>query len=354
MFFCRYQPTTVARSSASITQWRGIILPPDAKIPCQSVRTYGESDYLIGDIPEQLAILGRLRLGDLWDYIRDSLAVRDVIILSLISSNNNENNVFSRYVETMRTSGRAAVINKRTEPSLIRDMYVLAADSKDCPSPVVSTLSLVNVDPKQLFLVIIGTGKRTNKSSSRANESQSSSHLIYKPVSLQDSTTRRDPRLLKSKDPRSGASDPAETITPVTHPAVKSTAEPSKINERENVLKRFSAETAVVSTDNLNEENMEVDEEQDDKYKKQLVISEFNDVDYRFLDQDMDHRLSTIIPANEGRTDVFGKGSFSDVMSSDRDADDRTIKSTFMAEGRERRDNDSDFRASDVKRTSPR
>jgi hypothetical protein len=183
------------------------------KIACQSVRVYGESDYLIGDIPEQLAILGRLRLGDLWDYIRDSLAVRDVIILTLTSSNTNDNNAFSRYVETMHTSGRAAVINKRTEPSLIRDMYVLAADIKDCSSTVLSTLSLsTDIDPKQLFLVVIGSGKRTIKSSNRSNENQSSSHLTYKPVSLQDSTTRRDPRLLRNKDPRLGASNVSETI----------------------------------------------------------------------------------------------------------------------------------------------
>jgi hypothetical protein len=112
----------------------------------------------------------------------------------------------------MRTSGRAAVINKRTEPSLIRDMYVLAADIKDCPPNVRSILSLsTNIDPKQLFLVIIGSGKRT-KSLNRSNENQSSNYLTYKPVSLQDSTSKRDPRLLRHKDPRLGTSNLSETI----------------------------------------------------------------------------------------------------------------------------------------------
>jgi hypothetical protein len=109
----------------------------------------------------------------------------------------------------MRTSGRAAVINKRTEPSLIRDMYVLAADIKDCPANVISTLSLsTNIDPKQLFLVVIGSGKRTIKSLNRSNES-----LTYKPVSLQDPASKRDPRLIKNKDPRLGSGNVSETIT---------------------------------------------------------------------------------------------------------------------------------------------
>jgi hypothetical protein len=91
-------------------------------------------------------------------------------------------------------------------------MYVLAADIKDCPSNVISTLSLsTNIDPKQLFLVVIGSGKRTIKSLNRSNENQSSSHLTYKPVSLQDSVSRRDPRLIRNKDPRLGTSNVSET-----------------------------------------------------------------------------------------------------------------------------------------------
>ncbi|CAF3370644.1 unnamed protein product [Rotaria sp. Silwood1] len=422
-----YQPTPIARSSSVANQWRGVILPPDAKIPCQSVRIYGEGDYLIGDIPEQLGILGRLRLGDLWDYIRDSIAVRDVIILTLISSNNNENNAFSRYVDTMRASGRAAVINKRSEPSLIRDMYVLAADMKDCPLNVISALSLsTNIDPKQLFLVVIGSGKRT-KSLNRPNQSQSLSNITYKPVSLQDTALIRDPRLSRNKDPRLGGSNVTETIstananlstsqsTSTTNtkaipteystedlsklisesldhirrattidaipPIVMSTIELLKSSGREDLCTRFTNDLntaiseckatketnltkAVITGDNLNEENMEVDEEQDDKQKKQLSMSEYNDVDYRFLDQDMDHRIkTTIIPENDNpndrRKDVTKKSRFSDViLSSHRDADDRTIKSNFMGGEREKRTtivgNDSDFRTGDTTRTSPK
>ncbi|CAF5158334.1 unnamed protein product [Rotaria sp. Silwood1] len=91
-------------------------------------------------------------------------------------------------------------------------------------------------------------------------------------------------------------------------------------------------------------------------------MSEYNDVDYRFLDQDMDHRIkTTIIPENDNpndrRKDVTKKSRFSDViLSSHRDADDRTIKSNFMGDEREKRTtivgNDSDFRTGDTTRTS--
>ena len=163
---------------------------------------YGENEHLISHIPEQLVILGRLRLADLWDYIANSLAVRDILILTLISSSllTNDNESFSQYVDTMRKSGRAAVISKCTNPSLIRDMYILAADTKECPSSVFSTFSLpMTFDSKELFLVIIGSGKRTNRSVIRDHVSN---HLTYKPIVLQDSTVTRDPRLQKNKDPR--------------------------------------------------------------------------------------------------------------------------------------------------------
>jgi hypothetical protein len=148
------------------------------------------------------------------------------------------------------------------------------------------------------------------------------------------------------------------TSADVRQSIVMSTMEFLKSIEREDLCKRFANEiakqtslnTAVIAEDNLNEENMEVDDEQDDKHKKQLSISEYNDVDYRFLDQDMDHRMPTIIPKNEGRT------RFPDVLSNDRDADDRTIKSSLMGGGREKRTpvigNDSGFRANDGKITS--
>ena len=183
-------------------QWRGVIQTADTKLSCQSVHIYGESDQLIHHIPEQLLILGRLRLADLWDYIANSLPVRDVLILTLISSSLviGDNDLFLQYVDTMRKAGRAAVISKCPSSSLIRDMYILAADTKECPSSVLSTLSLpVSLESKQLFLVIIGSGKRMNK---LINRDQLLNHLTYKPAVLQDSTMTRDPRLQNNRDPR--------------------------------------------------------------------------------------------------------------------------------------------------------
>jgi len=156
------------------------------------------------------------------------------------------------------------------------------------------------------------------------------------------------------------------TSADVRNSIVMSTMEFLKSNGREELCKRFTNElakeanssTTGITEDNLNEENMEVDDEQDDKYKKQVSISEYNDVDYRFLDQDMDHRITTTIPENERQKDIIGKSNFSNVLSSDHDADDRTIKSSIIEEGRKKRttniDNDSDFRTSDAKIASPR
>jgi hypothetical protein len=108
----------------------------------------------------------------------------------------------------MRISGRAAVISKCTNSSLIRDMYILAADTKECPSNLLSSLFLpITFESKQLFLVIIGSGKRTIKSMNRSNE-----NLTYKPVPLQDSTVIRDPRLLRNKDPRLNRSSTQQLI----------------------------------------------------------------------------------------------------------------------------------------------
>jgi hypothetical protein len=100
------------------------------------------------------------------------------------------------------------VISKRTDPSSIRDMYILAADTIDCPPNVLSTFSLpITIDSKQLFLVIIGSGKRTTKSINRLHDNQSLNNLTFKPVLLQDTTVTRDPRLLRNKDPRLGTKD---------------------------------------------------------------------------------------------------------------------------------------------------
>ncbi len=95
------------------------------------------------------------------------------------------------------------MISKCTNSSLIRDMYILAADTKECPSSVLSSLFLpITFESKQLFLVIIGSGKRTIKSINRSNENQLLNNFIYKPVALKDLTVTRDPRLLRNKDPR--------------------------------------------------------------------------------------------------------------------------------------------------------
>lgn len=330
-----YQPTPISRSISEPIQWRGAILLPDSKLLCQSVHIYGESDYLVSDIPEQLSILGRLRLGDLWDYVRGSLPGRDITVLTITSTNSDDTNAFSRYIDTLRSTGRAAVMNKRTEPSSIRDMYILPADTKDCPANVISTLGLsMNVDPKQLFLVVVGSGKRTSRTTpaNKSNESQ----FTYKPVSLQETAVRRDPRLVKNKDPRLASSSNSEVMTSlasagtttlipnqfstddlvklmsqsierirqapstdVKQSIIMSTLEILKSNNREDLCKRYTNDAAkyigantAVTVDNLNEENMEVEDEQDNKYDKQLELNEFNDVDYRLLDQDMDHRMS--------------------------------------------------------------
>lgn len=188
------------------------------KIPCQSSRTFGDAEYLVGEIPEQLTIVGRLRLTDLWNYARDSLPVRDVILLNLTSDHPS----FHRYVDQLRSSGRPAVLAKKSEPSPIRDMYILAADTKECPPAIFAALTLpTTFDPKHLFLLIIASGKRTIKSSARANDSPSISNLTYKPVSLQEntslSTAARDPRLSRNKDPRLPSAS-ASAIPDITVP----------------------------------------------------------------------------------------------------------------------------------------
>ncbi|CAF1212957.1 unnamed protein product [Rotaria sordida] len=396
-----YNPSKIQNETSSIcqpksithlpNQWRGIIHPSDIKIPCQSVHVYGESDYLIENIPEQLIILGRLRLGDLWDYIRESLTVRDILILTLISSstNTNDNELFSKYVDTLDTSGRAAVISKCVSSSLIRDMYILAANTKDCPSNVLSSLFLpITFESKQLFLVIIGSGKRTMKLINRSNENSSMNNLIYNPIALQDSTVIRDPRLLKTKDPRLNrynttnenvtlsTSQPSTNIQQTSvqysnedlhkllfdslerirhslksddiRSIVMSTMKILKANERDDLCKHFNdnlrivmiewqtkqGSTSIVVDDNLIEENMDVDDDQDDKNKKQIttsstsnISSEFNDVDYRFLDQDMHHHMKTTTTTTAVEDDSHRKqrrkSRFSDRLPID---DNHTIK----------------------------
>jgi len=79
----------------------------------------------------------------------------------------------------------------------------------------------------------------------------------------------------------------------------------------------------IVAGDNLIEENMDVDDDQDDKHKKQIIptstsnsTSEFSDIDYRFLDQDMDHYMKTTNHANDHRKQRR-KSRFSDLVPTD-------------------------------------
>ncbi|UJR30808.1 hypothetical protein I4U23_018326 [Adineta vaga] len=364
-------------------QWRGIIHSTDLQIPCRSVHIYGDSDHLISNIPEKLTILGRLRLGDLWDYIQESLAVRDVLILTLTSSsssslNSHDNEIFLQYVDSMQTSRRAAVISKCSNTSYIRDMYILAANTKDCPASVISSLFLPAIfETKQLFLVIIGSGRKTIKSVTRSNENLSFNHFTYKPMALQDTSTTRDPRLAKNKDPRLNRSNtiqnnpisPSQTTNTKPksvqatnddllkliseslqfihrsstvdsiHSIVTSTVETLKINKRDDLCtsflhdyqiiftewsKRHANTSMTVAGDNLIEENMDVvDDDQDEKHKKQLTISstlpdDFNDIDYRFLDPDMDHSMTSSVTSNDHHhRKQRRKSRFSDILPTD-------------------------------------
>ncbi|CAF0765224.1 unnamed protein product [Adineta steineri] len=322
-------------------QWRGLIRPSDIKIPCQSVHVYGESNYLIDNIPEQLIILGRLRLKDLWDYIHVSLAIRDIIILTLTSSsssNTTDNDIFLQYYDIIEGSKRAAVISKCSATSRIRHMYILAADTKDCSSDVLSSLFLpVQFEAKQLFLVIIGTEKRRTKSINRSNENQLLNNLIYKPIALQDTTIIRDPRLLRNKN-RAIQSINTETtsvqyanedllklisdsLERMRHSSTTdnicsiftATTEILKAHKRDDLIQQFidnhrialtewqmihgntsAVSTTTVTDDNLIEENMDVDDDdhQDDKNKKQIITSstcnklnEFSVAEYHFYNQ---------------------------------------------------------------------
>ena len=71
---------------------------------------------------------------------------------------------------------------------------------------------------------------------------------------------------------------------------------PSAISAWQTSMATEAKKSERPSDDNLNEENMEVEDQADDRQqKKRLSFSEFNDVDYRFLDHDdMDHRLASL------------------------------------------------------------
>ena len=82
-------------------------------------------------------------------------------------------------------------------------MYILPADTKDCSSSVLSSLCLpVTFESKQLFLVIIGSGKRSMKAFNYFNENHSTNNITYNPIMLQHSIHLQDQQSMKNKDPR--------------------------------------------------------------------------------------------------------------------------------------------------------
>lgn len=150
--------------------------------------------------------VGRLGIDTLWDFVLRSLATRDVIILTLIpsSSNANDNESYTKYVDTLDEFKRVAAISKMSNSPLIRDMYILSADTKDCPETVLRSLNLpLQFESKQLFLVVVGSGKKGKVSNNRCNEHQSVKNIVYNPIPLEDTTLVRDPRLSKMKNPKS-------------------------------------------------------------------------------------------------------------------------------------------------------
>jgi len=123
---------------------------------------------------------------------------------------------------------------------------------------------------------------------------------------------------------------------------VMSTMEILKVNKRDDLCADFNeririgmiewqakhgntsiSTPTVLTGDNLMEENMDVDDDQDDKHKKQIILTstskstrEFNDIDYRFLDQDMDHHMTTTDHGNNHRKQRR-KSRFSDLLPTD-------------------------------------
>jgi hypothetical protein len=120
------------------------------------------------------------------------------------------------------------------------------------------------------------------------------------------------------------------------HSIVMSTTEIFKSNRRDDLCTRFtddlrnimakwqstqgssSISTTTVTDDNFIEENMDVDDDQDDKHKKQIttsnISSECNDIDYRFLDQDMDHHKTITTTHNNHHRKQRRKSRFSDLL----------------------------------------
>jgi hypothetical protein len=98
--------------------------------------------------------------------------------------------------------------------------------------------------------------------------------------------------------------------------------------------------STIVAGDNLIEENMDVDDDQDDKHKKQITTSStsnstrgFNDVDYRFLNQDMNHRkqrrksrFSDLLPSNDDRTKKSKSNISNEKILSNEDKEKRSLE----------------------------
>ncbi|CAF1282710.1 unnamed protein product [Adineta ricciae] len=343
-------------------QWRGMICSTDVQIPCRSVHAYGDSNHLINHIPQQLIVLGRLRLTDLWDYVQESIFIRDVLILTLTSSsslNLRNNDLFLQYIDTIQATRRAAVISKYTNTSHIRDMYILPADTKDCPKSVISALFLpTTFEAKQLFLVTIGSARKIPKSVVCLNEYLSMNHFTYKPIALQDETVTRDPRLTKSRDPRLNktnainenvalsatvtnddaakssqstndellklTSDALQLIRHSStiksmHSIVASTSETLKANQRTDLRNSFLNDYVMILAewqkayentlsppvsvpgDNLVEENMDVvDDDQDTKEQEQLLPN-----------------TNQSLPSNDHQRKPRRKSRFSDILPTD-------------------------------------
>jgi hypothetical protein len=124
---------------------------------------------------------------------------------------------------------------------------------------------------------------------------------------------------------------------------VMSTMEILKVNKRDDLCADFNeririgmiewqakhgntsiSTPTVLAGDNLMEENMDVDDDQDDKHKKQITPTstskstrEFNDIDYRFLDQDMDHHMTTTTDHGNNHRKQRRKSRFSDLLPTD-------------------------------------
>ena len=229
---------------------------------------------MLDDLPSQLHVLGRLRVIDLWHYVRDSIAVRDILILTVVSSEAKNDELFSKYFHTLRNGHRAAVMTKQLDSSTIRDLYVLPAETNACPTSIFSTFALPKTfDSNRLFLIVIGSTKRSV-------ENETTNSFVYKPIALQDVTMPRDPRLSKLIDETFVVLRQATSIEAM-QPTISSLLQTLRSRHREDLASKFTEDLrtmivewqtqnpSTVSGDNLVEENMDVDEEQPEEKPKE-------------------------------------------------------------------------------------